>query len=248
MNQTKGDLYSTQIEKMFTVYITRQNQQINLGSSIELVDIELVRSSVELLGEPGFYESGGYVNSGYDVAGTTKPETNNVYCSTVNSIAAINKPSQTSIVYGIEGTNAILSGPHLNHGWVNIDIPGMTRSDQFIDDDNSNHTSRFVVPTDYGILSSRLQAGTSQSTFKIERVKLQTKLNVQTSFLGTMPEDKRIARFVEDFAAPGSTLRNNDGTIAIWGNAAIAGDEQKIAGNCINCMVLTFKITTRNVL
>ena len=242
-----SERYQTHQEKLMTLYVTRRDQEFVVSNDLQLVDVELVRSSIELMGEPGFTGVGGYVNGGYDVAGlaTDVPTGNKAYMSTVNGLYAINKTG-TSTLYGETGTNSITHLPHLNHGWANVEIKGMTEGSQFLRDENfTDNSLSLIVPTDHGLLSVRsAQQNGPPTELRLERVKMQQKLKVNIQFAGTWPTNKRQARFVEDFAdTVPATYRNADGTVKTHGTT-----DCLIPSNMIVCAVLQFKIKPRTTL
>ena len=239
--------YQTHQEKIMTLYVTRKNQEFVVSNDLQLVDVELIRSSVELMGEPGFTGEGGYANGGYDVAGlsTDEPTGNKAYMSTVNGLYAINKTG-TSTLYGTTGTNSITHLPHLNHGWVNVDIKGLTDGNQFLRDDGlEDNRLSLIVPTDHGLISVRsAQQNGPPTELRLERVKMEQRLRVNLHFAGTWPEDKRQARFVEDYAdTVPATFRNTDGTVKTHGTTDCI-----IPSNMVVCAMLQFKIKPRTTL
>lgn len=241
-----SERYQTHQEKLMTLYVTRKDQEFVVSNDLQLVDIELVRSSIELMGEPGFTAEGGYVNGGRDVAGGATPILQNkAYMATVNGLYAINKTG-TSTLYGDTGTNSIVHLPHLNHGWANVEIKGMTEGNQFLRDENfTDNSLSLIVPTDHGLLSVRsAQQNGPPTELRLERVKMQQKLRVNIQFAGTWPTNKRQARFVEDFAdTDPTTYRNTDLTVKTHGTT-----DCQIPSNMIVCAVLQFKIKPRTTL
>lgn len=247
--------YETHHEKLMTLFITRQDQEFVVSNDLELVDIELIRSSVELVGEPGWDANSGtgqgHVQGAYDVSGTDASEVSPTYMTTINELYALNKTG-TSTVYNITSNNGVIHTTHLNHGWANIEIQGMTQGRQFMQDERYQENQlSFVVPTDHGLLSVRTaQQNGPPQPLKLENVKLQQRIKVHIDFAGTWPREKRIARFVEDFADTNtSTYRNADGTVQYYeddsGGDAIGPCQ--IPANMINCVLLQFKVKPRTL-
>lgn len=248
--------YRQVVEKMMTLYVTHQNQRFVIAHDLNLVDVELVRSSVELVGEPGFAAQGGFVSgAAFTPAGTSFDEKHRAYSSTINTLYAINvddeiATNQTthSVVYGINGPNAIMHKTHLNHGWANVEIEGMTTPTDFLADmSTSDNRLQIFIPTDDGLLPARktLQAGPA-TPMVLQNIRLEQQITVNTYFGGNGPTDKRIARFAQDYANENpDTLKNYDGTIKYF-DATSPGSACLIPANMINCMVLQFKVTSRN--
>tara|TARA_R110002096_G_scaffold45640_5_gene122411 strand:+ start:2685 stop:3491 length:807 start_codon:yes stop_codon:yes gene_type:complete len=266
LDNATAERYQTHQEKLLTLYVTRKDQEFIVSNDLQLVDIELVRSSIELVGEPGYRGAtgqggaGGYVNNGRDYAankaGTPADDDFNYaehrgYMSTINTLyTGMNRGgSETSKLYGEEGTNQVTHLPHLNHGWANVEIKGMTDGSQFLRDDSfTDNSLSLIVPTDHGVLSVRSSQQNGPPTeLRLERVKMQQKLRVDIQFAGSWPKNKRQARFVEDFADTDiTTYRNNDGTVKLYPDTARSGCH--IPSNMIVCAVLQFKIKPRTTL
>ena len=243
--------YETHHSKTMTLLVTRQHQQFIPTSNLSLGDLELIRSSVELVGEPGLGGNGVY-SGGYDVAGDDAQEINAFYGNSINMIHGVNDAGIVSTVRNRTNPNRIEMRPDLNHGWVNVDINGMTQGRHFLQDDSqSNNQLGLVLPTDLGLLSARIQQSMSHSTpIKLENVQMQQRLTVDTSFVGTGDINKRVARFTEDLAdTDPATYRNTDGTVKYFegnGPAQGANTECQIPSNCINMMLLQFKVHPRS--
>jgi len=248
--------YETHRSKLLTLYVTRQDQEFVISSGLQLADVHLVRSSVELVGEPGWSLTTGQVGSGhtagaYDTTGVGASEVSPNYGSTVNELYAINKT--TSTFRGQTFDNGIEHKSTLNHGWVDIRIDGMTEYHQFLQDDRSPENSlQIVIPTDSGLIANRAihQLGPINELL-LENVKLEQKIRIHTNFLGNSSEQKRIARFVEDFADepptdPADPRRASDGTVNYY--QSDSRDECIMPANLISCMVLQFKIMPRTQL
>lgn len=248
--------YETHHQRLMTLYVTRQSQQFVVANDLELVDIELIRSSVELVGEPGFdFNSGigmGHAGAAYDSAGATVPDANPTYLSTVNQLYALNRTG-TSTVHGVTGLNGVQHTTHINHGWVNIQIDGMMENRQFMQDERYQENQlSLVVPTDSGVLSIRsMQQNGPPHPLLLQNIKMQPQVTIHTDFAGIWPKQKRRARFVEDYADTNpAVLRNADGTVRYYqddsGGAAIGPSQ--IPANMINCIVLQFCIKPRSTL
>lgn len=247
--------YETHHEKLMTLFVTRNDQDFVVSNDLELVDIELVRSSVELVGEPGFDFNTGIgrgvpVGGVYDLSGSTVPEVNPSYMATVNQLYALNQTG-TSRLYGSVLSNGLEHKTHINHGWVNVEIRGMTQNRQFMQDDRYQENQlSFVLPTDNGLLSTRsAQQNGPPQELKLENVKLEQRINVRVDFAGTWPRERRKARFVEDFADTDTAVyRYADGTVRYY--ADDSGSDQlgpcQIPANMVNCVILQFKVKPRS--
>ena len=250
--------YETHRSKLLTLYVTRQDQEFVISSDLQLADVHLVRSSVELVGEPGWAPSGSQTGSGhtmgaYDSTGLTAVEVGPVYGSTVNELYALNK-TQKSTFQGRTFKCAVEHKTAINHGWMDISIDGMTRDHQFMQDDRSpENRLNIVVPTDSGLISNRAihQLGPTNELV-MENVKLQQKIRIRSTFLGNSSEQNRTARFVEDFADepptdPAHPRRAADGSVNYYQSGLTLG-ECIMPANLVNCMVLQFKIMPRTQL
>lgn len=229
--------YKTYNTQLMTLWVTRQGQEFVTSGDLQLCDVELMNSTVALVGEPGI----GNVGS---VTGAITP-----HKATYNQIHAINDAGVTSTVYGITGENRVLSKTHLDHGQCSINIIGMVQGHQFRRDvSQPGNDMRLTMPTDNGILMHREKTWPS-TPILMEGVKLQQSLRVETMFMGTWPVNKRIARFTEDWAdTPGGTKRNADGTVRYFVNddeGQSSTQECQVPSNCIDHIRLCFKITTR---
>lgn len=246
--------YETHHERLMTLYVTRQNQEFIVSGDQELVDIEIIRSSIELVGEPGYASASGsnagtgHTHGAYDSAAATSKSQNPNYMSTMNTLYAMNT-TNSSKVYGSTLPNAVVHQTHLNHGWVNVDIQGMMENRQFMQDETyQGNQLSVVLPTDSGLLPVRTaQQNGPPHSMLLENVKMQQRIRVSLDFAGTWPKEKRRARFVEDFAdTDPATYRNADGTVKYYVAGAL-GDCQ-IPANMINCAIIQFKIKPRSVL
>ena len=244
--------YETHHKQLLTLVITRQDQTFVPSSDISLVDLELIRTSVELVGEPG-YGNTGVVNGGFsNITGGTAPVLFRTTNNTMNQLHAVNEAGQTSTVNNITTENRIVSRPDINHGWVDIHIEGMTQNRHFLkDDSNIVNDVSILAPTDLGLLSARIaQANSQQTPITLENVKMQQLLKVQTRFVGNGDENGRIARFTEDFAdTDPATYRFPDSGKVKYFNGAEGRNETsecQIPANCINFMVLQFKVHPRS--
>lgn len=242
--------YETHHKKTLTLYVTRQNQQFTIAQGVTLSDLELIRSSVELVGEPGFAYTTqvgrGHTEGAYDTAGSDTAEVNFTYGSTLNTLYAMNQTGSSTVLSTTE-PNAVIHKTHLNHGWVNVAITGMTQGRSFMRDDGYEDNSfDLILPTDNGLISTRAaQQSGAPHTIKLENVQLEPRVVVNTQFSGNWPKSRRVARFVEDFAdTDATTLRNDDGTVKYY-DASGSGACQ-IPSNMINCMILQFTMTPRN--
>lgn len=249
--------YQTHRTQLMTLYVTRQRQVFETSADLQLSDIELINASVELVGEPGIGNTG-VVSGGYDVAGASAKEDNRMYNSTFNMLHAVNDAGTTSTVYNEALENRILTKTHLHHGHVNVFIEGMHEPHQFRRDAfHAGNQLSLTIPTDLGLAQARLSNQTWPPTpILVEQVKLEQRLRVNTQFLGTWPEPKRLARFVEDWADSTAvkasvTTRNSDGTVRYFVNddeGQASTQECQVPANCINVMKLTFKVMPRTTL
>jgi len=238
-----GSKYASQVQKTLTLYITRQDQQVHFTYDKSLVDVTLIRSSVELVGEPGRGASGSaQVGRGY-TSGITPG-----YSSSVNELYALNQTG-SSTVLGSTQSNSVSHRPDLNHGWVDVKIAGMTDGPHFMTDSEASEGElTLFLPTDSGLISSRAiqQAGAS-NPIRMARVKMNERVTVHTDFGGSAPRFQRIARFAEDFAdTDPATYRNADGSIKYY--VASGTYPCQIPSNMISCMVLHFEITSTKTL
>jgi len=238
--------YETHLAKTLTLYVIRQDQQFVINYDKTLTDIKLIRSSVELVGEPGTSAVGEYVGRGYvsgDLVGSDK------YGATINQRYAMNF-SDSSKVLGVTAPNAVVHRTDLNHGWVNLEISGMTEGQNFMrDTETVEGQLSLVVPTDHGILQYRaMQQTMSGHPIRIDAVKLDPTIRVHTEFGGSGSRQKRLARFVEDFADENpAEYRFSDGTVKYFSDDP-AASLCIIPANLITCMVLQFEVTPRATL
>lgn len=241
--------YETHRPKVLTLHITKQAQFFDISNDQQLSDIELLRSSVELVGEPGRTLAGnpiqtpsGHVSGAYSPSLFPATTADPNYMSTINSLYDINKTG-SSTVFGTTVKNAIVHQHHIDHGWVDVQVSGLFDNANFIRD-QSQGTSIFdlVLPTDSGLLSSRsVQQNGPPHRFELQGLKIDNRLQVNVAFLGSAPINLRQARFVEDFVQTNpDKYINADGTYIYYDQAT--GDCQ-IPSNCISQMILQFKIT-----
>lgn len=234
--------YETHHKKILTLYVTRQNQQFDIANDITLCDLELIRSSVELVGEPGISagNAGVATNSSQIGFGYVQgPEAS--YGNTINELYDINKTVLA---------NAIQHKTHINHGWMNIEINGMSQARNFMRDDRKlDNELSIVVPTDCGIMSIRsMQQNGPPHPIILENVKLEQNITISCQFAGNGPRQFRAARFVEDFADQNPvTYRAIDGTVKYYDDSGGAEDTHcQIPSNLVNCMILQFQMTPRS--
>lgn len=219
------------------------------GASQDFCDIELMRASVQLMGDPPKNDQGGlFGNIGKVFDGVNAVEYKLAHDS-VNLISPVNAASASTKVYNIDLPNAIrLRDNSIMHDWVTVGIEGMMEPHHFLRDnrDTINNVT-MILPTDMGVPAKRSDVMQSMTPpVKFEAVKLDQRLTVHTHFLGTLPEEKRIARFVEDYAdTDPTTLRNADGTVKYFGTSGAFNEVSQIPANMINSMILEFKLTPR---
>lgn len=246
--------------QLMTLWVTKQDQEFVTTNDLQLCDVELVNASVELVGEPGFGNTG-LVNTGFVQA---TPTASQAYNGSINYLYAVNQPGPGGVsnVFGYNQTNRVLMKKELHHGHVNVHIEGMTKSHQFRQDDAQagNVGVELAIPTDMGLMSNRaaIQQWPTHPVV-IEAVHLQQRMRVKTEFMGTAPSTEKRARFVEDWAdseivkqqiAPEVT-RNEDNTVRYFeGNleGTAQTSECIVPSNCINVMKLVFRIRPRTTL
>lgn len=235
--------YETHHKKLMTLYVTRQNQQFVVANDITLCDLELIRSSVELVGEPGVSSGFAGVSTGANQIGFGYTQgLTAAYGGTINTLYDINK----TVV-----ANAVQHKTSINHGWVNIEIDGMSQARNFMRDDRQmDNELSIVVPTDSGILSIRAaqQSGPPHPII-LENIKMEQNIRIACQFAGSGSKQSRTARFVEDFAdADPTTYRSADGTVKYYDDTSggPVDTECQIPSNLINCMILQFQMTPRS--
>lgn len=243
--------YETHHKKTMTLYVTRQAQQFVVADDVTLCDLRLVRTSVELVGEPGV--SNGY--TGIAGNGTTIPANSNqigyghtqgvnaiTYCEALN-LRLLNKSE----------TNAIQHHTHLNHGWCNLEIEGMSQARNFMRDDRKmDNELSLVVPTDSGVINMRGpgQQAPGHPTI-LENIKLEPTIRIHSQFAGSAPKNVRTARFVEDFAdLDPATYRQTNGLVKYYNDTNGHAEDTmcQIPANIINCMILQFEMTPRSTI
>ena len=234
--------YQTHRSKLMTLWVTRQGQQFVTSGDLQLADVELVSASVELVGEPGIG------NVGNTSSATTPHRT------TFNQLHAVNDAGVTSTVYGITTENRVVQKAQLNHGYLNIQIEGMTQQHQFRTDNSQlGNDLQLLVPTDLGIAQNR-NVDWPPNPLLLENIDLQQQVKVNCFFAGTSPANNRIARFVEDWADSTQvtgTTRNTDGSVRYFVNndeGQASAQECQVPSNCIECMKLVFKVMPRTTL
>ena len=230
--------YQTHRSQLMTLWVTRQGQDFVTSGDLQLCDVELINAEAHLVGEPGIGNFGGSASVPHN--------------STTNELHAVNDAAATSTVYGVIGGNRILSKTHINHGFLNVNIIGMTQGHQFRRDISiSGNNISLMIPTDKGLLSNR-QSNWPMTPLLLENVHLQQNLRVECDFAGTWPINDRVARFVEDWAdTTGGTKRNADGTVRYFVNndeGQSSTEECQVPSNCINALKLVFKVTPRTEL
>lgn len=234
--------YETHHKKVMTLYVTRQNQQFVVANDITLCDLELIRSSVELVGEPGVSVGNAGVLTGTSQIGFGYTQgLTTAYGGTINALNDLNK--------GVVA-NAVQHKTSVNHGWMNIEIEGMSQARNFMRDDRQlDNELSIVVPTDSGIMSIRAaqQSGPPHPLI-LENIKLEQNIRIASQFAGSGSKQSRTARFVEDFAdADPTTYRSADGSVKYYDDSGGAADtECQIPSNLVNCMILQFQMTPRS--
>lgn len=235
--------YETHHKKVMTLYVTRQNQQFVVASDITLCDLKLVRTSIELVGEPG--KAGGQAGiptTNQIGRGNTGGVSGSSYGETVN----------TQTLNQVEA-NAVQHKSHLNHGWMNIEIEGMSQARNFMRDDRQiDNELSIVVPTDSGLFSVRsAQQQVAGHPILLENIKLEPTIRIASQFAGSAAKNVRTARFAEDFAdTDKSKYRTVEGTIKYYDDSGTVGLDTfpQIPANIVNCMVLQFEMTPRSTI
>lgn len=221
--------YQTRVTKLMHLYVTRQNQIFEIENDQQLVDLELIRSKVTLVGEPGKGNHGTVVQYS-DSTATVIGFRNTINQRTLQNTEA-NKIKQRS---------------EIDHSMVNISILGMTQARQFLGDETHNSYLSFVCDTDMGVHSTNTTNFVPQSC---ENVKLQQKLQVNTAFLGNANTDTRLAGFVEDWADEDLSRRTGSvsGAPVIYHSTegTASTDDCLVPSNKIVSILLTFKVTPR---
>lgn len=235
--------YETHHKKVMTLYVTRQNQQFVVANDITLCDLELIRSSVELVGEPGVSvgDAGLVAGTSQIAFGNTQGDVAGAYGATVNALYDLNK--------GVV-ENAVQHKTRINHGWMNIEIEGMSQARNFMRDDRQvDNELSLVVPTDSGIISIRAaQQNGPPHPLILENIKLEQNIRIACQFAGSGSKQSRTARFVEDFADENPlTYRSTDGTVKYYDDSGgPANGNCQIPSNLVNCMILQFQMTPRS--
>ena len=245
--------YESRRPQLMTFVVTRQAQNFRFGASQDFCDIQLMRASVQLMGDPPIEDKGGLFGAnGLTYNGVDVTQYGYTHDS-VNLISPVNHGGATSTVKNITGPNEIkLRDNSIMHDWVSVGIQGMMEPHHFLRDNTDNMNSiTMITPTDMGVPAKRTGAMQSMNPpVKFEAVKLDQNLIVHTHFMGSLPQEKRLARFVEDYADTNpSTLRNPDGTVKYFADqAGVFGATQSVSqipANMINCMILEFLVTPR---
>ena len=234
--------YETHHKKIMTLYVTRQHQQFVIANDITLCDLELIRSSIELVGEPGL--SGGFAAIG--ALG------NQIGRGHVHGGAATSYGETINALYGLNHTptNAIQHKTSVNHGWMNVEIGGMSQARNFMRDDRKDDNElSLVLPTDSGLLSNRMaQQNGPPKSLVLENIKLEQNITISSQFAGNASKQDRTARFAEDFADTAAIYRSTDGTVKYFNDTSGAGADTQcqIPSNIVNCMILQFQMTPRS--
>lgn len=221
--------YQTRTTKLMHLYVTRQNQEFVIENDQQLVDLELIRSKVTLVGEPGAGDWGTVVQ-GYNGASQVS------YRNTINSNVLQNTAA-----------NRVKQRSDIDHSLVNISIAGMTQQRQFLGDEIHNSYLSFVCDTDLGIHTTNAINFVPQAC---ENVKLQQKLVVHTDFLGNKALEERKGSFVEDWADEDVATRRVEGVLGspvkyFNTEATTSSDACLVPSNKIISALLTFKVTPR---
>ena len=234
--------YQTHHSKLMTLWVTHQGQTFVTSGDLQLSDIELLSASVELVGEPGIGNVG-------NVSSATKP-----HRTTMNQIHSVNNAGVTSTVFGLELENRIEQKGVMNHGFINLEIEGMTQRHQFrTDNSQPGNDLQLLIPTDLGLSQNRIVEW-PPTPILLENIELQQQIRVNCFFAGTYPANKRIARFVKDWAdSPQVTTitRNSSGNVRYFiNNDEGQGSSQQcqVPANCIECIKLVFRVIPRTVL
>lgn len=248
--------------QIMNLWVTRQNQSFTISNQEEFVDLHLINSVVELVGEPG-QGSTGWMNQGYQPEATAAIDQYRGHNMTTNLLWDVNEFGSTSVVYGIRSPNRIVSRPGLTHSHCNITIEGMTKTHQFKQDRGVvGNSLNLVVPTDQGLAPMRSALMTWPTTpLKMERVHLSPKITVHVDFLGNGPAPSKVARFVEDWAdlsGNGDVIpisadirRNTDGEVRYFenndeGTSSVA--QCIVPSNLIESVKLTFEVIPKTFL
>jgi hypothetical protein len=232
----------TRRSQLMTLWVTRQGQEFITTNDLSLCDVELITATCELVGEP---QTGNI--------GTGTSSSNRIFTNKLLH----NLPGEVSKVYDQDIDNSIDTRTGINHGQVNVQILGMTEGHQFRQDAvHLDNKLEFVVPTDLGLEANRIgMQSWPPQPIRIEAVKLQQRLRVYTNFLGNISRDKRVSRFVEDWAdATGKRNANGQPTWFTGSdtekNTGVIGSSEicQVPGNCITALKLVFNIKPRAVL
>lgn len=243
--------YETHHKKTMTLYVTRQNQQFVIANDITLCDLKLMRTSIELVGEPGLSNGfAGIAGNGGTIPklsnqigyGSTQGVTAATYCEALN-LRKLNKSE----------TNAVQHHSHLNHGWMNIEIEGMSQARNFMRDDRQlDNELSLVVPTDSGLISVRsAQQQGPVNPIVLENIKLEQNIRIASQFAGSAAKQVRTARFVEDWADLNPTTYRLANGLVKYYNDTNGDDEDtqcQIPANLVNCMILQFEMTPRSTI
>ena len=244
--------YETHTKKTLSLYVTRQDQEFVIANDTTVADLELIRSTIELVGEPGFGNGtqygGGVVGGAVNSGGLGIEEIFPVYGSTLNYLYSVMNTG-VSTVDGSTQPNAIVHKSCLNHGWANVKIDGITQARSFMRDDRySDNDIDILVPTDYGLLANRaINAAGPSHTLKLENIQLEPRVRVKSTFVGCGTPGARRARFVEDFADTDvATYREPDKSVKYFVDDSKG--ECQIPANMITCLILQFQMTPRSTL
>lgn len=241
--------------------VTKQNQEFTLQgtNSDEFVDLELVNSSVQLVGEPGYGGSGSVLDgssAAYDGSEAINYFTN--HRNTFNELHTTNHPDFNSVpdnrkykLYGTTIPNHINQDAMLDHGHVSVDFEGLSKESKYLTHDSSHadNNVNVVVPTDLGVERHRITLAASRRKFYIHRAKITGRVTIRTHFVGQLDEQSRTARFVKDWADEDPANRyRDDGTIKhfeTYEQDPKSTEECIIPANMIESMMFTFKVIPR---
>lgn len=241
--------YQSSRSQLMEFVVTRQNQEFVVSNDMLYCDIDLVHGHIELVGDvppldmPSTAQIAAY-NNGLRTGAQSDINTYNTH--------ALNFGGETSILYGGKVVNGLYThNTAINHGWANVDIDGLTRGGHFLKDmvSTEHNDSGFWIPSDFGFVDNRMKLlNYPTEPRKLEAVRLEQRLRVKTTWMGSAPHPSRVAMFAEDFADKDpSTYRNADGTIRYvqpFEPPAVFPGLQ-IPASCINAMFLMFRVTPR---
>ena len=243
--------YETKLSNLMTLRVTRQGQTFRIGKDQQHVDLKLIQASVELVGEPGTEAQGGvgcglgFVWDGAQVltAAATSMTTLNQY--EPNWTQTINPLYQYSL-YGDVLPNHVQTNSYLDHGWASVEIEGLTTNVMFQQDklktDNNIH---LPLPTDLGLVQNRCALQSGYRPMMLNNTTISNEIRVNTKFMGTAPDRKRIARFVQDWAdVDPSTRYLASGEVDYYAGGSLC----VVPANMISQMLLVFEVTPRSTI